>query len=68
MTAMLEKTIDDTIVDQPFADDANVDEPPTSAPTLSKVVGGKTVTMTGNGEFHYDENLTSTVRKIITVK
>ena len=46
MTAMLEKTIDDTIVDQPFADDANVDEPPTSAPTLSKVVGGKTVTMT----------------------
>src|SRR6478752_427792 len=46
MTAMLEKTIDDTIVDQPFADDANVDEPPTSAPTLSKVVDGKTVTMT----------------------
>jgi fatty acid desaturase len=47
MTAMLEKTIDDTIVDQPFADDANVDEPfADDANVLSKVVGGKTVTMT----------------------
>ncbi|WP_413467749.1 fatty acid desaturase family protein [Mycobacterium sp. RTGN3] len=39
MTTMLERPIDETTEDV-------VDEKPTAAPTLTKVVGGKTVTMT----------------------
>ena len=41
MTTMLERPTLETPVDEPI-----VDETPTAAPTLTKVVGGKTVTMT----------------------
>jgi NADPH-dependent stearoyl-CoA 9-desaturase len=63
MTAMLERTIDESF--QAIVDETTPDENPTGAPTLTKLVGGKTVTMTPEQADAFGQELDAIRERVI---